>query len=78
MQETNEALVLKIKSGINVADNMLRLWQQNRGFIKKMANRYKGYEDVEDLEQQGYIGLDNAVGGYRPDENVSFITYAAF
>lgn len=77
MQETNEALVAKIKAGIDVSDNMLRLWQQNERFIAMMANRYKGYEDIEDLKQQGYIGLSNAVEGYRKEENVSFINYAA-
>lgn len=75
---TNEQLVILIKDKINVSDNMLKLWQQNRGFIMKMANRYKGYEDIEDLEQQGFIGLCNAVESYRPEEGVPFINYAAF
>lgn len=78
MQETNEQLVTLIKSGIDTADNMLKLWQQNQGIIWKIANTYKGYEDLEDLKQQGYIGLCNAVQGYRLEENVPFINYAAF
>lgn len=78
MQKTNEQLVALIKSGIDEADNMLELWQQNRRFIRKIANKYKSYEDFEDLEQQGYIGLCDAVRGYRTDENVPFINYAAF
>ena len=77
MQETNEVIVAKIKDGMDVSGNMLKLWQQNRGFIRMTARRYKDYEDVEDLEQQGYIGLSNAVEGYRKDENVPFINYAA-
>lgn len=75
---TNEQLVTLIKSGIDTADNMLQLWQQNRGFIGRIANTYKGYEDIEDLKQQGYIGLCNAVQGYRPEEDILFINYAAF
>lgn len=77
MQETNEVIVAKIKDGMDVSGNMLKLWQQNRGFIRMTARRYKDYENVEDLEQQGYIGLSNAVEGYRKDENVPFINYAA-
>ncbi len=75
---TNEQLVSLIKDGIDISDNMLQLWNQNEGFIWKMANGYKGYEEIEDLKQQGYIGLCNAVEGYRPEEDVLFISYAAF
>ncbi len=77
MQETNEVIVAKIKDGVDVSGNMLKLWQQNRGFIRMTAARYRHHEDMEDLEQQGYIGLSNAVEGYRKDENVPFINYAA-
>ena len=75
---TNEQLVTLIKNGIDVPENMLSLWEQNRGFIAKIACKYQGYEDIEDLKQQGYIGLCNAVEGYRPEEKIPFINYAAF
>lgn len=75
---TNEQLVLLIKNGIDISENMLRLWEQNRAFIAKIAYCYKGYEEMEDLKQQGYIGLCNAVDGYREEEGVPFINYAAF
>lgn len=75
---TNEQLVIRIKAGIDVADNMLQLWQQNHGYIASVAKRFQGYEDKEDLMQQGYIGLCNAVDGYNPDEGVLFLTYAGF
>lgn len=75
---TNEQLVIRIKAGIDVAENMLQLWQQNHGFIASIAKRFQGYEEKEDLMQQGYIGLCNAVDGYNPDEGVLFLTYAGF
>lgn len=75
---TNEQLVLLIKDGIDVSENMLRLWEQNRAFIGKIAFSYRGYEDMEDLKQQGYIGLCQAVERYRLGEAVPFINYAAF
>lgn len=75
---SNEQLVIRIKAGIDVADNMLQLWQQNQGFVATIAKRFRGYEDMEDLMQQGYIGLCQAVDGYNPDEGVPFINYAGY
>lgn len=75
---SNEELVLKIQGGIDVADNMLLLWQQNQGLIGRVARLYSRYEDMEDLKQQGYIGLCNAVEGYRREEGTLFSTYAVF
>lgn len=75
---TNEQLVARIKAGENEAENMLALWQQNKGFIYKMAIKYKGYAEVEDLLQEGYIGLCNAVQHYNADQYSSFIHYETF
>lgn len=75
---TNEQLTIRIKAGIDVANNMLQLWQQNRGFIHKIVNQYKAYAEEEDLEQEGYLGLSAAVDHYNPDEGVTFIHYASF
>ena len=75
---TNEQLAIRIKAGIDVANNMLQLWQQNRGFIHKIVNQYKAYAEEEDLEQEGYLGLSAAVAHYNPDEGVTFIHYASF
>ncbi|MDE5699827.1 MAG: sigma-70 family RNA polymerase sigma factor [Lachnospiraceae bacterium] len=75
---TNEQLVALIQDGQNADDHMLELWQQNQGLIAKTALKYSGYEDIEDLKQQGYIGLCNAVNAYRPDKGVSFSSYAVF
>lgn len=75
---TNEQLAIRIKAGIDVADNMLQLWQQNRGFIHKIVNQYKTYVEEEDLEQEGYLGLSAAVEHYNSDEGVTFLHYASF
>ncbi len=75
---TNEQLVARIQAGEGTADNMLRLWRQNEGFIAKMAKRYQGYAELDDLKQEGYIGLCEAVRQYDPEQGASFISYAAF
>lgn len=75
---TNEQLVARIRAGEDEAENMLQLWKQNKGFIYKMATKYQGYAEIEDLLQEGYLGLCEAVRHYESKQGVSFITYAAF
>ena len=74
---TNEQLVTLIRAGENVADNMLQLWQQNRGLIGKIAEKYRGFMEMQDLEQEGYIGLCEAVRHYNPEKG-AFTTCAVF
>lgn len=75
---TNECIVAAIQAGDNEAENMLQLWQQNKGFIAMMARRYSAGAEMEDLEQEGYIALCEAVQHYDPGRGMSFISYAAF
>lgn len=74
----NEQLVILIQAGENEAENMLKLWKQNKGYIWRIASRYRAYENMEDLEQQGYLGLNEAVRRYDAERGVPFIQYAAF
>ena len=75
---SNEQLVARIRAGENEAEYMLCLWQQNQGFIHKMAVRYSGFAEIEDLKQEAYIGLCAAVEHYDEDKGVPFINYAGF
>lgn len=75
---SNEQIVLKIKSKEDVIENMLFLWQQNQGFVHKMAVRYSGFAEVEDLKQEAYIGLCAAVEHYDEEKGVPFVNYAGF
>lgn len=74
----NEQLVPRIQAGDNEAENMLQLWKQNKGFIAMIARRYSAGAEMEDLEQEGYIALCEAVQHYDPTRGMSFISYAAF
>lgn len=78
MELSNEQLVLRIQNGEDTAVNMLQLWQQCKNFIARMAKRYKGIEEKEDLQQEGFIGLCLAVDQYNPAAGVPFINYAAY
>lgn len=75
---SNEQLVSRIRAGADEAENMLQLWQQNRGFIGQIALRFSGYAELEDLKQEGYIVLCEAVRHYDEEQGVPFINYAAF
>jgi RNA polymerase primary sigma factor len=75
---SNEELVKQIQSGIKPSDNLGLLYQQNKGYIKQIAKKYKGYADIEDLKQEGYFGLYEAAKRYEDTAGVKFLTYAGF
>lgn len=75
---TNEQLVVRIQAGIDVASNILTLWQQTKNFIYTLARKYFGYAEEEDLMQEGYLGLCEAVRHYDPEQGASFVHYATF
>ena len=75
---TNEALVIRVQEGDDVPGNMLQLWQQTKAFIHMMALRYRGLADLEDLEQEGYLALYDAVDGFSPEKGCRFLTYAEY
>lgn len=75
---SNEELVIRIKAGIDVSENMLILYNQVRNFIYSVAKHYRGYEDMDDLMQEGYLALYDAIDGYDPDTGNKFLTYASW
>lgn len=77
-KHSNEQLVAWIRAGENEAEYMLSLWQQNQGFIHKIAVRYSGFAEIEDLKQEAYMGLCAAVEHYDEDKGVPFVNYAGF
>ena len=74
----NEELVKLIQNGTDVTENMQQLWQQNQGFIFKIAIQYQSLSELDDLIQESYFGLCKAVDHYNPDMDASFIHYASF
>lgn len=75
---TNEQLVLRIRAGENVGENMRQLWEQNQGLICSIARSLHRPEDYEDLCQQGYLGLSRAVDLYYNEQGSSFYNYASY
>ena len=75
---TNEELVIRIKAGIDHAENMLALYEQVKAFIHTIAWKYRGREEIEELEQEGYLALYDAIDGYNPEAGCKFLTYAEY
>lgn len=73
---SNEDLVKLIQDGVDVQTNMSKLWQQNTGIIHKLAASYgRDQFETEDLEQEGFFGLQTAAERYDDDCGARFSTY---
>lgn len=72
---SNEDRVSLIQHGENVTDNMERLYTDNIGLIHQVASKYDGYADHEDLLQQGFLALSDAVKRYDPNRGMKFSTF---
>lgn len=48
-------------------EELIELWDEHRPFIYKIALQYSGYAEMDDLMQEGYLGLYSAA--IRFDQN---------
>ena len=71
---TNEELVEQIQAGINVRSNLEILYEQNKPFIYSVIKPFMKYAEPDDLFQEAYLGLHDAVYAYEPGDS-KFITY---
>ncbi len=75
---SNEELVLLIQKGDFPKEHLEELYLKNIGFIRQIALKYKGYADIDDLMQEGYLGLYEACKRWDSEHDVKFITYAQY
>lgn len=75
---TNEQLVARIRAGVEVGENMVQLYEQVKRFIHAVAWKYRDSGMVEDLEQEGFLALYDAIDGYDAAQGVKFLTYAEY
>ena len=74
---TNEELAVRIRAGENISQNMAVLYDRMKGFIHSVAWKYRGQGvELEDLAQEGFLALYDAVEGYDPGQGAVFLTYA--
>ena len=75
---TNEELALMVQSGNDKQKYLEQLYCQNYGMISKICRKYKEVEDLEDLLQESFFGLQKAAELWKPDGGAAFIGYAVF
>ena len=73
---SNEKLVLLILYKIDVKKNLERLYMQNMPLIKRWVRPYTTTIETEDLIQEAYFGLVNAVEKYDPSKGYRFTSFA--
>lgn len=76
---TNEALVAEIQRGGEGREGYLaELCRQNHGLVVRSVKQYSSAAELEDLIQEGYIGLMAAADSYNPEKGAAFSTYAVY
>lgn len=78
IQLSNEELVILIQKNIDVKENLSLLYQNNKRFIFTYVKSYMFLVDAEDLMQESFFGLKNAVDLYDVNKNTKFLTYASY
>ena len=75
-QLDNETMVKLIQGG-NV-ELIEKLCADNRRLVYSVANKYQAYAEIDDLVQEGYSGLIEAVESFVCSSGTKFSTYAHF
>ena len=77
---TDEELVINARCGPvqERPECMLQLYERCGSIIKKYAAMLTKWAEFEDLTQEGYICICNAVNAYRADSGAPFMACAAF
>lgn len=76
MTISDEELVFKAQSGDS--DSELELFSRYKNALRKISRSYFLIGgDIEDLVQEGMIGLFKAIKGYSSEKNVSFSAFAS-
>lgn len=75
-REEEKVLASRAFNGDKLAQK--KLVEANLRFVIKIAKKYQGYMDLEDLINEGNLGLMYAAQKYNPSSNAKFSTYAAW
>lgn len=72
---TNEELIQLIKDGESVKENIYLLYIQNLPLLKIWSKRYNETIGADDVLQECYIALHNAVKTFEIEKGYKFTTY---
>lgn len=75
-EETELFRRYRLQNDLRAAEKLVL---HNLRFVIKIANQFKGYvSDVEDLHQEGLIGLMRAIKDFDVSKGVRLVSYAAY
>lgn len=72
----NEDVVRKIQAG--ETELIGDLYLENLPYIRKIVNKYSNDNNYEDLLQESYFGIVEAVKRFDPNRDVSFLSFASY
>lgn len=72
---TNEELIREIAAGHNIQANMYQLYSQNLTLLKQWSSKYILALGEDDVLQECYFALYNAVQGFDVDKGYKFTTF---
>ena len=76
---TNEQIVAEIKKHTNrEADLYEQLYEQNESLLKQFCKPYLNDCEFDDLMQECYFGLVEAVEHYESDREIRFMSFASY
>ncbi len=76
---TNEEIIEALRNNPeNKTAYMNELYNQNKGLIYKIALKHTEKADIEDLMQEAYLFLDEAVNNYEGKYGTKFSTYFSY
>ena len=70
----NEEMAIQIQKGNG--DLIEQLYLKNLNYIRKIVKRYSNENNYEDLMQESYFGIVEAIKNWNPDVGFKFLTYA--
>lgn len=75
---SNEEIVNQIQNGYSVTFNLEILYTNNLPLIRLFLKKYIRIkpQDEEDLLQEAYLGMMDAISHYEPDKGALFMSYA--
>lgn len=78
MDESNESLVMvyqKSKNDKQRQEAVLKLYDKNMGLLYKIAKKFSGYAELDDLLQEAYFGVQTACEMFDFETGLKFSTY---
>lgn len=75
---TNEEIVQLIQDDVDVQENMGILYEQNKALIEKYVYPFTERAEKDDLMQEAYFALVEAVKGFDTSHECKFMTYAVW